>query len=54
VKQKKRDEFEIVCPFSKKTYTYQTEDAEKWVQAIKKVLLDKRGDEEQQDETMLR
>lgn len=31
VKQKKRDEFEIHCPFSKKTYGFQTDDAEKWV-----------------------
>lgn len=44
VKQKKREDFEIMCPYSKKTYNFNTVDAEKWVKAIKKVLLDKRGD----------
>ena len=54
VKQKKRDEFEIHCPFTKKTFTFITADAENWVKTIKNVLLSKRVDEDQQDEQYLR
>ena len=46
---KGNDIFEIICPYSKKKYTFENFEAQKWAEAIRLVVLDIRSHEENFD-----
>ncbi len=40
MRDKSKDVFDIICPYSKKKYTFETSYASEWVEAIKRVIMD--------------
>ena len=40
MRDKSKDVFDIICPYSKKKYTFETSYAGEWVEAIKRVIMD--------------